>query len=233
MNVFSFLAMGFLIARLIMLFIVGILRIKPSKNSIKFGLILGAILFCDFTLQTYALRFTYSSSVAFIAGFHIIFVPILMFIFFMVAISKMTIISALFAIAGLYLLNGSALGESLAMLSALTSAFFIVFIGKFIKVSNIYILVTTQFFSVGFIALIFAILFETPSPNALNLIEGLEIWFGVRFVYVIIFTSLITSVVVFFIQTAAQRYISASKTALILALEPVSAGLIGYFVNSH
>lgn len=123
MNVFSFLAMGFLITGLIMLFIVGILRIKPSKNSIKFGLILGAILFCDFTLQTYALRFTYSSSVAFIAGFHIIFVPILMFIFFRVAISKMTIISALFDIAGLYLLNGSALGESLAMLSALTSAF--------------------------------------------------------------------------------------------------------------
>jgi permease, drug/metabolite transporter family len=32
------------------------------------------------------------------------------------------------------------------------------------------------------------------------------------------------------VQTIAQRYTTASKAALFFCLEPVSAGLIGYFI---
>ena len=34
-------------------------------------------------------------------------------------------------------------------------------------------------------------------------------------------------------QTWAQKYTSAAKTAVIFTLEPVSAGIIGYFFGEH
>ncbi|MEH1009750.1 EamA family transporter [Campylobacter concisus] len=40
---------------------------------------------------------------------------------------------------------------------------------------------------------------------------------------------MIGTIFCYFVQTIAQRYTTASKAALFFCLEPVSAGLIGYF----
>ncbi|WP_238390086.1 EamA family transporter [Campylobacter fetus] len=67
-NVFSFLFWRFLIATIFML-IFCIKIFKFDKKSIYYGLFLGFWLFCGFAFQTYALKYSYSSTVAFITGF--------------------------------------------------------------------------------------------------------------------------------------------------------------------
>ena len=46
-------------------------------------------------------------------------------------------------------------------------------------------------------------------------------------------TSVFATVLAFFVQTAAQRYTTPVKTSLIFTFEPVSAGIVGYFVGGE
>ena len=53
--------------------------------------------------------------------------------------------------------------------------------------------------------------------------------FDREFFIAIFITTVIGTIFCYFVQTIAQRYTTASKAALFFCLEPVSAGLIGYF----
>ncbi|WP_258031968.1 EamA family transporter [Campylobacter concisus] len=53
--------------------------------------------------------------------------------------------------------------------------------------------------------------------------------FDREFFIAIFITTVIGTIFCYFVQTIAQRYTIASKAALFFCLEPVSAGLIGYF----
>ena len=57
--------------------------------------------------------------------------------------------------------------------------------------------------------------------------------FEFDFLFALIITSVFATVLAYFIQTFAQLYTSAAKTVLIFALEPVSAGIIGYIFGEN
>lgn len=85
----------------------------------------------------------------------------------------------------------------------------------------------------SFLTLIYALFFAKNSLDSLNLLGGFEIWLDIKFLYMIIFTAVFATVVAFFVQTKAQIYLSPTETSLILILEPVSAGFIGYFIGNE
>ncbi|CZE46189.1 DMT family transporter [Campylobacter geochelonis] len=237
-NVFSFLFFRFALASVVMYFIALKFGLKFDKNSFKFGVLLGIFLFAGFGFQTYALKFTLSSTVAFITGLNVVMVPFLMFAFLGMRVRFTTFMGAILALVGLYFLSGASdvglnLGEILTVICALSYALHIAFTGKFVHLCNLYAMVVVQFATVGILSLISAILFGEKSPNSLNLFGGIEIWFDSELLFAVVLTALLATVFAFFVQTLAQQHTTPAKTALIFTLEPVSAGVIGYFVGGE
>lgn len=237
-NVPSFLFFRFLLSGILMYLSSLKFGLKFDKASLIFGIILGFFMFLDFIFQIYALKFTYSSTVAFIIGLNVVIVPFLMFFLFKFGISFKAILSAILAVIGLFLLSNTkgfslGLGEALALVSAFAYAFHVVYTGKFVKNCNIYALLIVQFFTVSFFTLIYAIFLAKPSSSSYQILGGFEIWLSINFIYILLFTVLFATIIAFFVQTKAQIYLSPAQTALILALEPVSAGFIGYFIGKE
>lgn len=237
-NVPSFLFFRFLISAILLCIISLKIGIKFDKTSTKFGVILGIFMFLDFMFQTYALNYTFSSTVAFIIGLNVVIVPFLMYFIFKIHLSFNAILGAVMAVLGLFLLSGTSglrlgFGEVLSLISAFAYALHVVYTGRFARACNIYILLITQFFTMSFLTLIYALFFATPSKNSLNLFGGFEIWLSINFIYMIIFTAVFATVIAFFVQTKAQIYLTPAQTSLILILEPVSAGFIGYFIGNE
>ncbi len=208
--------------------LMAILSIKHLKNitikDIKGGIILGVVLFLGFAFQTFALNHTYSSTVAFITGLNVVMVPFFSYIMFKTKPSIYSNIGAVIAAIGLYFLSSSELGfgmgEFLSLICAVMFAGQIALTAYYVKECNIYNLVVFEFLVVTVFSFVCAILFDkTLSPSTLNN----------TFIFAIIITAVFATVFAFFIQTAMQRYTTPVKTAIIFTLEPVSAGLAGYF----
>lgn len=232
-GVFSFLFWRFLIAFIFMAAILLKFGIKFDRNSVLFGLFLGIFLFGDFAFQTYALKFTLSSSVAFIVGLNVVIVPFLMLIFFKTQIGIFSFLSAVIALIGLYFLSNAhihkiGLGEVLSAISTIFYAIYVVFTGKFVKISHIFVLVCVEFFAVAFLSLIFAINFDEISTNSVQIYRNLQINFEPNFIIILFAMSVFATVIAFFVQSFAQIYTTEIKVVLILTLEPVVAGILGY-----
>lgn len=231
-NVSSFLFWRFFLAAILMYLISLKFDIKFDKTSIMCGSFLGIFLFGGFIVQTYALKHTLSSTVAFVTGTNVVIVPFFMLLIFKFKVSKFAIIGVILAFLGLYFLSGThnlgiGIGEILALICAIFYAFHISLTDRFIKKCNIYSMVTVQFFTVAVFCL-FVAFFSENTSRANSILAGLEISKNRDFIFAVLLTSVIATVFAFFVQSLAQRYTTASKTALIFTFEPVSAGIFGY-----
>ncbi|RAZ51676.1 DMT family transporter [Campylobacter hyointestinalis] len=231
-NIFSFLFWRFLLATILM-FILTIKLAKFDKKSMLYGSLLGFFLFCGFAFQTYALKFAYTSTVAFITGLNVVLVPFLMLIFFKERVNKFAFGGAIIAVFGLYFLSGSGgispeIGEILAIICAFAYALHIAFTGVLTPKCNIFALVCFQFLAVSVLSFFGAVFFESGAYE-FSIIGGLEANLSENFIVAVLVCALFATVFAFFIQSWAQIYTTPTKTALIFTLEPVSAGIIGYF----
>ena len=238
-DVFSFLFWRFLISAILMWLISLKFELKFDKKSLIYGGILGIFLFLGFAFQTLALKYTLSSSVAFITGIYVVLVPFLMLAFFKQKVRLFAFLGAFVAFLGLYFLSGASgvslgLGEILTLVCAFAFAFQIALTGEFVKKANIYALVIAQFVCVCVFSLILAIFLSHGNyENSVSLLGNLIFSFEFDFLFALIITSVFATVLAYFIQTFAQLYTSATKTVLIFALEPVSAGIIGYIFGEN
>lgn len=222
--VYLFLFWRFGLATILM----GLLSIKHFKSidleSIKGGSILGVFLFLGFAFQTFGLQYSYSSTVAFITGLNVVIVPLFVYIFFKQLPSIYSNIGAAIAVFGLYFLTSSdfgfGFGEGLSFVCAIMFAGQIALTSHYVKKCNIYILVVFQLLCVSLFSLIGALLYDNQiMPKTFNY----------TFTFAVIITAVFATVFAFFVQTAMQRFTTPAKTAIIFTLEPVSAGIAGYF----
>ena len=235
-DVFSFLFWRFLAASIFTYLACLRFGVKFDRGTIGRGVFCGLMLFCDFSCQTIALDYALSSTVAFILGLNVVIVPFLMLAFFGKKVGASAFGGAVVALLGLYFLSGASgavgfgIGERLTLVSAFAYALHIVFTGVCARKSNLYGFVIVQFICVCICALIAAVFtphaqFEGEIKVLGNLIFSLSF----DFVFALVLTSIFATVAAFVIQTMAQdRGVSEIKTVLIFALEPVSAGIMGY-----
>ncbi len=235
-DVFSFLFWRFLAASIFTYLACLRFGVKFDRDTIGRGVFCGLMLFCDFSCQTIALDYALSSTVAFILGLNVVIVPFLMLVFFGKKVGASAFGGAVVALLGLYFLSGASgavgfgIGERLTLISAFAYALHIVFTGVCARKSNLYGFVIVQFICVCVCALIAAVFtphaeFEGEIKVLGNLIFSLSF----DFVFALVLTSIFATVAAFVIQTMAQnRGVSEIKTVLIFALEPVSAGIMGY-----
>ncbi len=210
-------------------FLMGILAWKNWRyidaKSVRGGVFLGLFLFLGFAFQTFGLTYAYSSTVAFITGLNVVIVPFIVFIFFKKRATMYSSIGAMLAAIGLYMLSakgeiGAGLGEFYALVCAFMFALQISFTAYYVKKCNIYVLVLVQFATVTLLSLLGAIaLDKVIMPKSFD---------GI-FLEAIIITAVFATVFAFFVQTAMQRFTTPAKTAIIFTMEPVSAGIVGYF----
>lgn len=226
--VYTFLFWRFFFAGILM----ALISFKQFKNFnkevLKAGVLLGLFMFLGYAFQTFALTYTYSSTVGFITGLSVIIVPFGSYLIFKHKASFFSVAGALTAAIGLYFLTlnseiGFSWGELYAFICAIMFALHIVCTGHLSRKHNIYLLVTLQFLTVSFCSFLGGIISEgSIVPPVLD---------GV-FVNAIAITVIFATIFAFWVQTAMQQFTTAAKTAIIFTMEPVSAGIFGYlFAN--
>jgi len=227
--VYSFLFFRFTLASILMFLISYKYLNEISTKTILYGVILGSFLFSAFATQTFGLSYTKSSVVAFITGLNVVCVPFLAYFIFQDKVRKNVFIASLVAVTGLYLLTMSGVlsietGELLTLLCAFLFALHIIFTGKYSKEVNVYLLVLFQLITVSVLSLLFSLIFDNHT---------FSIDYNYAFYKAVIVTAVFATVYAFLIQTYMQQFTTATKTAIIFTMEPVSAAIFAYLTVSE
>ncbi len=212
-----FLAVRFMLAGLLLLAILG--RGQVDRATILPGSILGLFLFAGYLFQTWGLIYTTPSKSAFLTGFSVILVPVIMMLSGF-RMGSATLVGGVLGLFGIYLLvapSGMAAvnkGDLLTLAGAFSFAVHIVLVGHYTKKFSFLHLVPVQVLVVGLLSL-----------GALPFVPNQTLHFTGRLVGAILVTAVLATGVAFSVQNWAQQYTPAAHTALIFALEPVFAAL--------
>ncbi len=217
-----FLAIRFTLAGILLWAALG--RDGIARKALAPGVVLGIFLFLGYWFQTWGLTMTTPSKSAFITGFSVILVPLLM-LFAGTRMRPANMLGALLGLLGLYFLvlpSGLALvnrGDTLTLLGAICFAVHIVLVGKYTSRHSFQHLVPVQIFIVGLLAAI-----------GLPLFPSFELHWTGRLIGALVVTAVLATGFAFTIQNWAQQYTPPAHTALIFALEPVFAALSSWAV---
>jgi drug/metabolite transporter (DMT)-like permease len=199
-------------------------RKEFNRKTLYHGILLGIFLFLSYVFQMWGIKYTSASNAGFITGLNVVFVPLFSIIFFGDHPKKASIIGVIFATFGLYFLSGgdfSALtkGDWLVFVCAVTVTFHVIYTGKFARKNNIYLLTAVQLCVTGILSLTL-IPIETQSLPPINLDN----------LILLIYLALFGTIYTFLMQTAMQRFTTATRTALVFSLEPVFAALFAFII---
>jgi drug/metabolite transporter (DMT)-like permease len=212
-----FLAVRFTFAG-ILLFLV-MRKGRPDRRAVRAGIILGLFLFGGYICQTTGLQYTTPSKAAFITGFSVILVPLIMLVQG-ARMNPANLAGALLGVSGIYwLVLPSGLsavnrGDVLVLLGSISFALHIVLVGKYTRQFSFQHLVPAQILMVGAMAAV-----ALPFDPSFRLR-----WTG-GLVLALVITSLLATGFAFSVQNWAQQYTPPAHTALIFAFEPVFAAL--------
>jgi drug/metabolite transporter (DMT)-like permease len=194
-------------------------------RSLRGGVLAGCFLFGGYILQTFGLEHTTASKAGFITGLTVPLVPLLSAIVYRKVPQISEVAGSVVAFTGLALMTVErdildiSRGDLLVAGCTLAYAFHILTVGRYAPSTNAAVLIVTQI-ATG--ALIGAATFWWAEPVRAH-------WTGTVWVALAV-TALLATALGFSIQTWAQRYSSATRTALIFSLEPLFAWLTSYLV---
>jgi drug/metabolite transporter (DMT)-like permease len=189
-----------------------------KAKAVGGGVIVGFFLFSGYLFQTLGLPLTSAAKSAFITGLSTVMVPLLAMLVYQ---NKPTIsegVGILAATAGMALmtLEGTTWkigqGDILTFICAVGFAAHIVALGHYSNESGYELLSVMQVATAAVLAGALFWYVETP-----------VIRWRPAVIYAILITGLFATALAFTIQAWAQRYTTATRTALIFALEPVFA----------
>ncbi len=192
--------------------------------SVRAGALIGLVLFAGYAFQTFGLRYTTPAKASFITGLSVVMVPLQSALLLRRPPERGAWWGVLLATAGLALLSlqgdlSIALGDLIVLAGSVAFALHIVTTGAFAPRFDALALVTTQIVVVAALSLAAALIFERPWPATPT-----YVWQAA------LFTGLAATALAFGFQTLAQRFTTATHTALIFAMEPVWGGVFSYLL---
>jgi len=217
-----FLAVRFILAGLLLLVVLG--RGRVGRETILPGSIMGVFLFGGYLFQTWGLVYTTPSKSAFLTGFSVILVPLIMMLMGQ-KLGPATLVGAVLGLGGIYLLvapsgmSGVNKGDIFTLVGATSFAVHIVLVGRYTKRFSFLHLVPVQILVVGVFASAAMVIFPAQKWH-----------FSARLAVAILVTALLATGVAFSVQNWAQQYTPPAHTALIFALEPVFAAISSWLV---
>jgi drug/metabolite transporter (DMT)-like permease len=204
-----FLQLRFIVALLVMAVLV---RRLPTRRELLVGLVAGTVLAGGYFTQTAGLSLISPGNAGLITGLLVLFTPLLDRVFG-VPLRLRTIVAVIVAVIGIGMLTGGpsgfGLGDVLVIVCAVLFALHIVLLSRWSPGLRSAPLAMVQ---MGACALIFS----AGGTWTLRLPSS-SVWIA------IVITGVFASALAFYIQTWAQAHIDASRTALIIAMEPAWA----------
>jgi drug/metabolite transporter (DMT)-like permease len=230
---FSFNGIRFLIAAILLIVCLLIFERRQLKQlNFKIfasGVFIGFWLFLGYVTQTMGLLYTTTSKAGFITGLNVVLVPLFSMFLLKQYPSKNAILGVLIATLGLFLLTMTDaatlnIGDGFVFICAISFALHIILTGKFSSKFPTLLLTIIQVTTVALLSIGSSFLFE-DWRKSLNK----DILLSQDVIVALIITSVFATALAFFIQTNFQKYTSATRVALIFAMEPVFAAIAGYF----
>jgi drug/metabolite transporter (DMT)-like permease len=218
---FAFLALRFAIGSAALLpFAVARARRSPWKRGAVVGVLLGLLVAGAYASQTAGLVHTTVSGSGVLTGLYVVMTPLLALILLRRRIEPVTWLAVLLAGIGFAMLSGipqgSRTGNALVLISALLWAVQIVLMERYAPQYDPLILalgeMTTCLVCFSAIALV---------RGDLSVPHGWVVWGA------LLVTGLLASAFAFLVQSWAQQQMSAVRTAVVFALEPVFAAIFG------
>ncbi|MCX6611179.1 MAG: DMT family transporter [Acidobacteria bacterium] len=199
------------------------IRKRPSRRILLGGMGTGVFLGFGMILQTMGLKFTSASNVGFLTSMYIPLVPFVGALVYGIRTGWRELVAVVVASVGIGLMSfdPSSLsvnrGDVMTVVAAVLFAFQIVLVTRFGVEGELAWLVWLQVTMVAIVSSLGLVL-ESSFVN-----WTMRLWwaFGI--------TVLGATVAAFMLQSWGQRHTTATRAALIFALEPVFAGLASYF----
>lgn len=190
------------------------------RRLLRVGAVAGVLLFGGYATQTVGLQDTAPATSAFLTGLYVLFVPFVEAARIRRRPPARVLVTVLLALVGLYLLTGADLalgrGEWLTVACAALFAGWIVYQGVHAGAVH----------PVPFTSVQMAVLVVISVPITLGTGVGRLTGFAW---FAIVFTGVACSAVALSLQLWGQRRIPPARAAMILLLEPVFAGLVGWW----
>jgi drug/metabolite transporter (DMT)-like permease len=215
---YAFLAVRFAIAS-VALAPLAARRLKASGVGIS-GL-LGLLVAAGYALQTEGLARTTVSSTGFITGLYVVFTPLLAFVLFRQRVGAAVWLAVALSVVGLALLSGihagSVTGDGLVLAASAVYSLQIVLLER----------VATRIdpFALTFVEMLAACAAFSVIAGARSEFEvphGWTVWGA------LLVTGLFASALGYLVQSWAQQRMSATRTALAFAMEPVWTAFFGF-----
>jgi drug/metabolite transporter (DMT)-like permease len=199
---------------------------RAAGPALAGGLAAGVFLFAGYAFQTFGLRLTTAPKSAFLTGLATVMVPFLALAVYRNRPRAAEVCGVLLATVGMGLmtLEGSSLarvnpGDLLTVCCAVGFAAHIVVLGHYSERAAFEVLSLTQVATAAVLALSLFWWAEKPVVH----------W-RPAVIWAILITGLLATAMAFTLQAWAQRHTTATRTALIYALEPVFAWLTSYWL---
>jgi drug/metabolite transporter (DMT)-like permease len=204
-----FLQLRFILAFLVMAVLV---RRLPTRRELLVGLAAGTVLAGGYLTQTVGLSLISPGNAGLITGLLVLFTPLLDRVFG-VPLKLRTIVAVIVSVIGIGMLTGGpsgfGLGDVLVIVCAVLFALHIVLLSRWSPGLRSAPLAMVQMGAC-------ALLFSAGGTWTLRM-PSTDVWIA------IVITGVFASALAFYIQTWAQAHIDASRTALIIAMEPAWA----------
>ncbi len=219
---FAYLVLRFSVAALVLgPFAVLVARRDPGsrRTLVRAGLLAGVLLTGGYAAQTVGLQVVSPSTSAFITGLYVVLTPIVEAVVRRRLPARPVLAGVAVATVGLYLLTGARLtlggGELATLLGAALFAVWIVYQGEYAHRLHPIPFTTVQ------LLVIVVLCLPPTAAQGVGRLSGIALFAAA-------FTGIACSAVALSLQVWGQRRIPPSRTALILLLEPVFAGIAGY-----
>jgi drug/metabolite transporter (DMT)-like permease len=230
-SVFAYLAARFTLGALPMAWVYRSELRKLSRRDVRAGVVVGLCMAGGYAFQTAGIARTTPSKAAFITGFSVVLIPILLAIVWRRKINAWAWGGALASFAGLYFLTVPRQGISdlnrgdlLVMGCSVLYALQIIFIERY---SATHSLAGLSFLQVIVTASL--VWLAVPLLNVTGL-EMFRVLFTSQMIFGVLVTAFFTTAIAYPLLVWAQRHTTATNTALILASEPVFAAITSYFM---
>lgn len=206
-------------------------RGRPAPGFGRAVLVLGGLLSAGYVLQTVGLEDTTSSVSAFLTYLLVVLVPVLSALVLRAPPTPIAVAGVALAVVGLLLLTagaggGGGLGAGLGRGELLTLGCALAFAGHIVALAadaprfDVVQLNLGQFSVVTLVLVV---------PGALT--GGYDL--SGRTLVAALYTGVVVSAIAFGLQVWGQQQVSATRTALVLLLEPVFAAVLGYVAGER
>ncbi len=222
-STFLFLGLRFGIAAVLMAAVLRKQLGRARAMEWKGGLVCAVLLFLGYALQTAGLRITTASKSAFLTGLYIVLVPLLGSLVKRSRPRWMELAGAALATAGTALMTSGGLDAHWNVGDAMTAGCAVAFAAHLLAVERYSRKMDYERLSLYQVAGVAAM-----SGLAVGSVETPRVVWTSALWIALITTAVLATALSFALYTWAQKHTSATKAVLILALEPVFAGLVAW-----